>query len=58
MTTTDYNQFHLFTFFSDAGGALGLWLGYSVLSLAMYILKSLNADILYCRGLTSKSEDQ
>ena len=33
-TTTEYQGFNLATFFSSAGGSLGLWLGYSVLGLA------------------------
>ena len=37
-TTTEYEGFKLATFFSSAGGLLGLWLGYSVLSVLQYTI--------------------
>ena len=43
VVTSQFKQFNLATFFTDAGGTLGLWLGLSILSLLQAMATKLAA---------------
>ena len=43
VVTSQFKKFNLATFFTDAGGTLGLWLGLSILSLLQAMVTKLDA---------------